>query len=182
MNKFYSRGSDIEYIKHDCVEKFIGDFLDSPVSFKEISDQIEVLKIKNVNFNKTAQTFLYQIIGFVYSKIMCHPNDEFEVSTIVTKNFFSNIIDFMHGKIGLHHSYMTDEIKKFGHSFCNQKVRENKNYFFLFLDNLFGCDFFYGERYQALPLENKNFSIGGTNLTNVNCGNIGENKTNLLTQ
>lgn len=77
MNKFYSRGSDIEYIKHDCVEKFIGDFLDSPVSFKEISDQIEVLKIKNVNFNKTTQTFLYQIIGLVYSKIMCHPNDEF---------------------------------------------------------------------------------------------------------
>ena len=113
---------------------------------------------------------------------MCHPNDEFEVSTIVTTNFFSNIIDFMHGKILLHHSYMTEEIKKFAHSFCIQNVRENKNYFSLFLDNLFGCDFFCGERYQALRLENKNFSIRGTNLTNVNYGNIGENKTNLLTQ
>ena len=137
MNKFYSRGSDIEYIKHDCVEKFIGDFLDSPVSFKEISDQIEVLKIKNVNFNKTTQTFLYQMISFVYSKIMCHPNDEFEVSTIVTKNFFSDIIDFMHGKIGLHHSYMTDEIKKF----TIKKYEKIKTFFFcswiIFLDVIF---------------------------------------------
>lgn len=46
MNEFYSRDSDIEYIKHDCVEKLIGDFLDSPVSFGEISDQIEALKKK----------------------------------------------------------------------------------------------------------------------------------------
>ena len=53
LNKFYSRDS---YNEHDCIEKFIEDYLNPPVSFKKV-DQIEALKIKNVNFSKKSRHF-----------------------------------------------------------------------------------------------------------------------------
>ena len=31
LNEFFSRDSNIEYIEHDCVKKFMGEYLDLPV-------------------------------------------------------------------------------------------------------------------------------------------------------
>ena len=106
---------------------------------------------------------------------MGFPNNKFEALTIVTKNFFSNVINLMYGKIVLHHSHVAGKVKGFGHSFCNQKVPENKNYFSLLAHNLFGFDFFFVVKgFRLCVWRTKNLSIGGTNLTNVNYANIGE--------
>lgn len=81
----------------------------------------------------------------------------------------------MYGKIILHHSQVTGEIKGLAHSFCNQNVGENKNYFSLFAHNLFGFDFFFMLKgIRLCAWRTKNLSIEGSNLTNVNYANTGE--------
>ena len=61
-------------------------------------------------------------------KIMDFPKNKFEISTIVTKIFFSNLMNLIYRKINIR-SHFTGEIIKYAHDFCNQKVREI-NFFF----------------------------------------------------
>ena len=59
------------------------------------------------------------------------------------------------------------------HSFCNQKVRENKNQISVITHNLFGSDsFFFLKGLRLGVLRTRNVSIEGTNLTNINFANI----------
>ena len=67
------------------------------------------------------------------------PKDQFQISTFVTKNHFSNVINLMYGKIHIHHAHVTDEIIRFAHNFCNLKIRENKEFFFLSLHAIFSA-------------------------------------------
>ena len=61
----------------------------------------------------------------------------------------------------------------YAHSFCNQKVRENKNQISVIADNLFGFDFFFFLKGSRLGVwRTRNISIGGTYLININFGNI----------
>lgn len=81
----------------------------------------------------------------------------------------------MYGKIVRHHSHVTGKIKWFKHSFYTQKIRENKSDFSLFPHNHFGLDFFFVMKGISLcGWRLKNLCIGGSNLTNVNYTNIGE--------
>ena len=64
------QNSDIEFIEHECVEKFIKFYLHLSGSFDEIYDQVECLTIKKEDKKKT-KIKRYQIVSFVYSKIMC---------------------------------------------------------------------------------------------------------------
>ena len=113
------------------MERFIDKYLDFPNSFNEIFDQIESIQIKNMSKKQKKQ--ISQTISFVYSKVMDLLKNKFEFLTKITKNFFSNVINLMYGKIVLHHSHVTGEIIGFAHDFCNQKVRENKIFFLCLL-------------------------------------------------
>ena len=72
-----------------------------------------------------------QVIAFVYIRIMEFPNEKSFIPSIVTKNFFSNVISTIEQKISLHCLHVTGQINGYFYSFCNSKVRENK-YVFLF--------------------------------------------------
>lgn len=95
-NEFYTRDSDIQYVEHNCVKYFTENYRDLAISFDEIFDKIESGQIKNLSEKQKKK--IYQNISSVYSKIMCFPENKFEISTIVTKDFFSNVINLMYEK------------------------------------------------------------------------------------
>ena len=78
----------------------------------------------------------------------------------------------------LHHSHVTGENLGYVHDFCNWRVRENKPEFVIFAHNLFSFDmFFLLKGFRATAWNTKDINIGGTNLANINFGNIaGETK------
>ena len=62
---------------------------------------------------------------------------------VISENFLSNVDNLSHGKHVIPHSHMTDEFVGYARSFCNFKVRENKNQISVVAHNLFGLDFFF---------------------------------------
>ena len=55
MNEFYTRDTNIELIKHKCVETFIEDFLDSQGSFnidQETFAMTKSMEIKTFNWSE----------------------------------------------------------------------------------------------------------------------------------
>ena len=69
----------------------------------------------------------------------------------------------------IHHSHVNGEIIGYSHSYCNQKVRENKSKISVIAHNLFRFDFFFLlKRIQASIWRTKDISIGGKNATNIN--------------
>ena len=71
---------------------------------------------------------------------------------VISENFLSNVDILIHGKQVIHHSHITDEIAEYAHSFCNLKVRENKNQITVIANNLFDFDWF--KRAMAKRVEN----------------------------
>ena len=81
----------------------------------------------------------------------------------------------MYVKHVIHHSHITGEIIEYSHGFCNRKVRENKNNISVTAHNLFGFDFFFLLKSIRFSIrKTKDISTGGSNLTNINYANIGE--------
>ena len=61
------------------------------------------------------------------------------------------------------------------HSFCNLKVKENKQFLSLFAHNLFSFDiFFFVNGVRLCVWQTKSFSIGVNNLKYINFANIGD--------
>ena len=84
--------------------------------------------------------------------------------------FLDNVNCLIYSKNVIHHSHITGDIIGYSHSFCNLKVRENKNQISVITHNLFGFDFLKGIRLGSW--RTINISIGGTNLVNINFANI----------
>lgn len=59
---------------------------------------------------------------------MCFPINKFEISTVVTKNFFSEVINLMYGKIVLNYSPVTGEIIS-NMIFTTKKLEKTKTVF-----------------------------------------------------
>ena len=69
----------------------------------------------------------------------------------------------------IHHSHVNGEIIGYSHSYCNQKVTENKSKISVIAHNLFRFDFFFLlKRIHASIWRTKDISIGGKNATNIN--------------
>ena len=114
-----------------------------------IQTSIHFLKeIYNINIKNLERKMnkLFQVKFFVYIKTMQFPNEQFFTLSIVTKNFFSNVINIMEGKTHLHHLHVTGKIHGYLDSFCNINIRENKDFFSLFAHNFFGFHFFCCQR------------------------------------
>ena len=80
---------------------------------------------------------------------------------IISENFLSNVDHLIQGKTVIHHSHITGDVIGYAHSFCNLKVRENKNQVSVIAHNLFGFDFLFflkGLRLGALNLSDINFA------------------------
>ena len=77
-------------------------------------------------------------------------------------------------KFHLHHSHITGKIYGYVHDFCNTAVIEETTPDIPFLaHNLFGFDLYYFiKAYIASAWCSKSLNTGGSNLTQVNFGNI----------
>ena len=119
-----------------------------------------------------------KLYAFVYDKLVEFPESDIAYDTITTKIFFRNVYHMIKFKMHLHHSHVTGEILGYVHDFCNWRVRENKTKFVIFAHNFFGFDmFFLLKGFRATAWNTKDINIGGTNLANINFGNIaGETK------
>ena len=87
--------------------------------------------------------------------------------------FLNNVDCLLCTKIVIHHSDITGEIIGYVHSFCNLKVRENKNQISVVAHNLFGFDFFLKDL-RLVAWRTTDLSIGGKNLTSINFANIAD--------
>ena len=105
---------------------------------------------------------------------MDFPQNKSEIKTTVTKEFSNNIRGFIVGGYLIHYSHVTSEIIGYAHEFCNTKIRENNNLIPVFAHNLFSFDFFFVVKgIQLCVWRTKQLNVSGTNLTNVQYVNIG---------
>ena len=74
----------------------------------------------------------------------------------------------------IHHLHITGEIVGYANSFCNKKVRKNKNQISVIAHNLFFLIFFFLKGLKLGVSRTRNLSIVGTNLTNINFANISD--------
>ena len=101
------------------------------------------------------------------------PTDNIK-GAVISENFLSNVENLIKGTV-IHHSHITGEAVGYAHSFCNLKVRENKNQISVVAHNLFVFDFFFflkGLRLGAW--RTRNLVFGGKNLTSINFANISD--------
>ena len=79
----------------------------------------------------------------------------------------------MFNEIMIHHLQVSGEIIGYAHDFCNRKLKENQKLILVFPHNLFSFDFFFLKGIRLCVWRTKSLNICGTNLTNVQYANIG---------
>ena len=152
--------------------RFIQKYFSEFDSFEEIKQEIESIQIKGY-VNSKIPKFNLQLYAFVYDKVMTFPFSKFECETVTTANFFISIHRIINGKIHLHHSHVTGEVKGYAHDFCNWIVRENKDVVPCIAHNFFKFDMFFllkGIRLSVWRTDDIN--IGGNNMVDINYAQI----------
>ena len=172
FNDNYSKETKVGDISDDGIAEFIDEY--EFESFEDLYLDIENTQVKNAKLENRKDFRLNKIITFVYSTIMDFLDNRFEIKTVVTKDFLSNVKDLIYGGYVIHHSYVTGEVIDYTHNFCNKKIRENHNLIPVFAHNLFSFDFFFVLKGTRLCVwRTKQLNIGSTNLTNGQYANIG---------
>ena len=62
---------------------------------------------------------------------MDFPHGRFHYETLAKLNFFESAHRIINVKIHLHHLYVIGKIICYAHDFCNMKLRENQNQFYI---------------------------------------------------
>ena len=134
----------------------------------------EINSVEIKNNNSKLPKFTTKMYDFFCDCLMDFPACKFnELKAITTKGMFENFYRFINSKVHLHHSHVAGEIIGHVHDFCYWKVRESKNEVPLIGHSFLGFDIFYMVKgYRSCCWGAKDFSMGGTNLTNVNYANI----------
>ena len=111
--------------------------------FSEVYDAINDFKIveKHDDYGRK-KNHINKIIRFVYSHIMDFRRTDNVKGAIFSANLLDNVNCLIYSENVIHHSHITGDIIGDSHSFCNLKVRENKNQISVIAHNLFGFDFF----------------------------------------
>ena len=91
LNDNYSKDTKVGGISDDCIAEFIQEY--EVESFEDLYLDIENTQVKNAKWEYRKDFRLNEIITFVYSTIMDFPENKFEIKTVVTKDFFSNVRD-----------------------------------------------------------------------------------------
>ena len=157
-NYFRSNNSQQQEKIKDFFEIYCPDCSDSS-ELMELIDDFRIIQ----NFSgypKKKDNQFYKLVGF-YEHVINFMKTEKLKGPIISKNFLSNVDHLIHGKTVIHHSHIAGDVIGYAHSFCNLKVRENKNQVSVIAHNLFGFDFIFflqGLRLGALNLSNINFA------------------------
>ena len=85
----YSKDTEVGDISDDCIAEFIDEY--EFESFEDLYLDIENTQVKNSKWENRKAFRLNKIITFVYLTIMDFPDNKFEIKTVVTKYFFSNV-------------------------------------------------------------------------------------------
>lgn len=113
-------------------------------------------------------------MGFAHTRIISFSTTYFSIPSITIFNFFESVLDIMFIMIYLHHFHVTGRIVSYAHDFCNRKIRENYTYFTCMTHYFFGFDFSFVLKSTHLSVQKeKDFAISGTNLTNLNFADLG---------
>ena len=105
-----------------CLNK-CGDFY----HLVKISRKIKNFQIRNLN-TKIRRISL-QTIGFVYTRMIEFPNTNFLINTFITNGFIKAVHRLTTIKVNLDHSHVTKKIHGYARNLCNQKLRENQDFF-----------------------------------------------------
>ena len=166
--------SSLHYL--DCSYPDLIEFLMQHFSefdyFENVKEHIETVQIKGY-VNSKIPKFNLQLYACVYDKLMKFPFSQFECETVTTANFFVSVHRIINGKIHLHHSHVTGEVKGYVHDFCNWTVRENSDVVPCIAHNFFKFDMFFllkGIRLSVWRTDDIN--IGGNNMVDINYAQI----------
>lgn len=175
LNKYYNKNSNAEFVDYDGMKDFLDVTLSSKYdSFLELYQDMESFQIKTISYCRKIflQSKNINKNGFVHMNIMKFPKTTFVTDGTFLYNFLENVHNIIFGRETIHHSYITGEVSGYTHSFCNQKVRENKNQISVIAHNLFGFDIFLKKCLRQGVWQTTNLSIGDSNLTNGSYANI----------
>ena len=75
----------------------------------------------------------------------------------MSKNFIDNIKGIINNKIHIYHSHISNKVIGYAHSFCNERVRENKTKTTVLRLIFLGLIFFSTERIKSWCLEIKRY-------------------------
>ena len=172
LNDSYSKDTEVGGISDACITEFIDEY--EFKSFEGLYLNIESTQVKKATWENRTDFRLNKIITFVYSTIMEFSDNRFEMKTVVTKDFFSNVRDLIYGCYVIHHSHVIGEVIGYAHDFCNKKIKENHNHIPVFARNMYSFNFFFVLKGIRLCVWRTNqLKIGGINLTNVQYANVG---------
>ena len=136
-----------------------------------VKNHITQTDIKNAlssNYGKVPK-FNLKIYAYLYDELVCFPPQSY-FDTLITKNFFVHVHNFIKMNVHIHHSHVTGKIMGYAHDFCNSRLIEcEKPEIPCFAHNLFGFDFFYFVKgFSTTAWCSKELSVGGNNLTRLN--------------
>ena len=152
--------------------RFIEAHLSEFDSFEQIKDDIESVEVKGYTNSKIPK-FTLQLYAFVYEKVMKFPFSQFECNTVTTANLFLGVYRIVNGKIHLHHSHVTGEVKGYVHDFCNLTVRENYDVVPCIAHNFFKFDMLFLLKGIRLSVwRTDELIIGGNNMVDINYAQI----------
>ena len=150
------------------IEAELGEF----ESFEQIKLVIENVEVKGYAQSKIPK-FTLKLYAFVYERVMKFPFSQFECNTVTTANLFLGVHRIVNGKIHLHHSHVTGQVKGYVHDFCNLTVRENYDVVPCIAHNFFRFDMFFllkGIRLSVWRTDELN--IGGNHMVDINYAQI----------
>ena len=128
LHSCFDSESNIETIQHEEVAEFRRKCCEDCLNFCDIFEYIENLEIKS-SFKKYPAEKIKQAIAFVYMKIMIFTTTQQFIPNIVIKIILESVNSVMESKTYFHNSHIIGEIP-YARSFCNWKVKENKDFFY----------------------------------------------------
>ena len=160
----------------DCTFPSLNEFIEAHFgefeSFEEVKTIIQNVEVKGYTNSKVPK-FTLKLYAFVYERVMKFPFSQFECNTVTTANLFLGVHRIINGKIHLHHSHVTGEVKGYAHDFCNLTVRENYDVVPCIAHNFFRFDMFFllkGIRLSVWRTDELN--IGGNHMVDINYAQI----------
>ena len=139
----YVRSHDSEKIEK--IKEFFATYCPNCNDSSEIIELIDDFKIvqKYNGSYRNKNNKLYKLIGFVYDRVMGFITTDEVKSEITSEKNLSNVDYLINGKTVIHYLHITADFIGYAHSFCNLKVRENKNQISVVAHDLFDFNFFF---------------------------------------
>ena len=146
-------------------------YCDDGQEMRERINEFKIVQKRQTGASKYKDKSFSETTGFVDQLVMNFDSNENIKRAVISEIFLSNTDNSTHGKRVIHHLHIIGEIVGYGHSFCNLRVRENKNQVSVIAHNLFSFDL----KKKGLRLSSwrtTNLGIGRKHLTSINYANI----------